>query len=496
LEVKSDKKKRETFRQEQKGRLWPSWLRLRTPLLISLGAILIWGILTTGLAAHLAAVFPARALTLNSNQASALLELAEKGLDDLKQEKNASKTIQDGGENDRQQLARSNSTEAQDAKRTAIRSKTVRALINDPLNARGFRIMGQLAVLTLDEKRAEAFMRAAVRRSLWQSDAVLWVMQHSYQQKDYETAISYAETLLRTRQQILGHVMPILGPIAESQDGAQRLRRLLASNPAWREGFFAALPGSISDARTPLRILLSLKDTTAPPTRVELRNYLRLLIDRNFYELAYYTWLQFLPDEELNRVGNLSNGGFENDSTGLPFDWEWDETPGVSVQMVPRSVEEGDRSLFLQFGPGRVNFSGVKQALLLPPGTYRLNGIHRSDLVSQRGLQWRVVCAGQENVLGESPFMSGRKSEWSPFEFDFRVPRQCPAQLVKLVSGARSTSEQFISGTISYDELRITKVLIAPEQSVFGTVWYDDPKIGEISIASSLKKAPLWSWTP
>ena len=34
------------------------------------------------------------------------------------------------------------------------------------------------------------------------------------------------------------------------------------------------------------------------------------------------------------------------------------------------------------------------QLVLLTPGTYHFQGKYQVDLVSQRGLQWHVICAG------------------------------------------------------------------------------------------------------
>ena len=95
-----------------------------------------------------------------------------------------------------------------------------RALSNDPLNARAFRILGQLSEQTSDDKQTETFMQAAVRRSLHESEAVYWMMQKSYQDRNYHAAIGYADTLLRTRQTRRSYVMPILGNIAENQDAS------------------------------------------------------------------------------------------------------------------------------------------------------------------------------------------------------------------------------------------------------------------------------------
>ena len=59
--------------------------------------------------------------------------------------------------------------------------------------------------------------------------------------------------------------------------------------------FFHSLPRHITDARTPLNLLSELKASAARPTKKEVADYLRFLIGRKLHELAYYTWLQFLP---------------------------------------------------------------------------------------------------------------------------------------------------------------------------------------------------------
>ena len=54
-------------------------------------------------------------------------------------------------------------------------------------------------------------------------------------------------------------------------------------------------------------------------------------------------------------------------------------------------IKRASRRLLIEFGPGRVDFgSGLSELVLLPPGAYKLEGKYKSDLVSQRGLQWSV----------------------------------------------------------------------------------------------------------
>jgi len=206
---------------------------------------------------------------------------------------------------------------------------------------------------------------------------------------------------------------------------------------------------------------LSLKGTTSPPTLSELRSYLNFLIGRKFYELAYYTWLQFLPPEELGRAGALVNGSFEITPSGLPFDWVVAPgSSGVTTDIALRPELDGRHALYLEFGLGRADFRGVSQLLMLAPGTYEFKGTYRGEIIGRRGLQWSITCAGAPSrPIGQSPMVLGTARTWTDFRVSFTVPdADCRAQNLRLALAARSESERLVSGSIWYDEMAISRV--------------------------------------
>ena len=85
---------------------------------------------------------------------------------------------------------------------------------------------------------------------------------------------------------------------------------------------------------------------------------------------------------------------------------------------------------------------------------------YKGSLIGPRGMKWRVVCAnGTLTSGGESPMITGMTPDWKNVTFTFTVPAtNCPAQYVKLDLDARMASEQFISGSILFDELQISRV--------------------------------------
>jgi hypothetical protein len=471
---------------------------LRAILLAALGAVLVWQVAARSLVAYLATAAPETALMLHAADPAALLSLADGGLAGLDLDRKAGEppagrtrepAAGDGAESPDEASARlriwaelaksvDNGRREERAKASArgsaepganggggktrdqVREWAELALASEPLSAHARRILGQLSDADGEDARAARFMRAASRRSIRESVALYWLMRKSYQEKDYATVVYCADALLRTRSGTMPYVMPTLVEMAQNKDADGELKKLLAGNPPWRGYFFFSLPRSVADARVPLDILLALKDAPTPPTMEDLKPYLEVLIRHKYFELAYYAWLQFIGPEQLRSIGLLYNGSFETAPSGLPFDWIIKAGAGATVEVLPRSDQEGQHALFIEFSQGRVEFPGVVQVIMLAPGSYRFKGKYRGELVGRRGLVWRVRCAGAKGApVGESAMAGGQAPVWRDIEFAFTIPNaDCRAQELQLELDARMASEQLVSGSIWYDDLRIQRV--------------------------------------
>jgi len=463
----------------------PRWNKLTKnglslTLIVALGLILVWLIISHSFAAYFARSAPDLALSLNPSQPRALAKLVtsrliqqsdivagteEKGaeaigpgrLSDFAADRPLGRADEDGGDD-----ADDGAGLADAAVREEIRSLAERALAADPLNSRALYALGELAAAEHDEASASAFMRAAIRRSFRQTGATYFMLMRSFSDRRYAEALDHADAILRTSPQLARHVVPLLARMAEEEDARGLLEARLATDPPWRHAFLSSLPNAATDARTPFNILLALRDTPNPPSAADLRSYLEFLIRKGFYELAYYVWLQFLTPDDLSSTGLLFNGSFERPISGLPFDWIIRHGPGVTIQISPAAGLERGRALQIEFGHGRVEFGSVNQTTLLAPGRYRFTGSLKGELAGRRGLVWRMSCAGQRNrILGASEMAMGLAPTWRPFSFDFEVPedQSCRAQIARLTLDARSASERFVSGTIWYGNLKIERIL-------------------------------------
>jgi hypothetical protein len=474
-----------------------SWLRVA--VFTAVAVILAWQVTTRSLAAYLASAAPESALRLHATDARALLALAERNLAQSQAEAarragppTADPNVREKGETERGanrlrlwaeqalRTAEGNAGEVGAAERQTaagqpvpsgpspqareqMRAWTEVALASDPLNARALSVMGQLAYAAGDEAGMARFFQAAARRSIRESVALYWLMRKSYETRDYATALYCADALLRTRSQAASYVMPVLLHMAENRSANGGLKQALIDNPPWRPSFLSLLGQKAADPRATLELLLAIRETTNPPTMMELRNFIGSLIGRKEYELAYYAWLQFLPQEQLSSMGLLFNGSFEVRPSGLPFDWVIGEGQGVTVETAERPDRDGQRALFIEFGHGRIEFPGVQQLTMLAPGSYEFKGRYKGEIIGKRGLVWRIACADKPgSPIGESAMATGASPKWKEVEFAFTVPDAgCRAQQVRLEHDARMPSEQMVTGSIWYDELRIVRAASA-----------------------------------
>jgi hypothetical protein len=300
-------------------------------------------------------------------------------------------------------------------------------------------------------------MEAAARFSPRESYAVYWLMKQALAAGDHEQVIAKADTLLRTRSPSVPLVVPVLAQLVETNKATSGVAALLAADPPWRPSFFAALPQSITDARTPLQLFRALQSTALPASEREISSYLDFLMNNNFHELAYYSWLELLPRKKLLALSPLNNGGFEAQPSGVPFDWTLPQGSGFTAELRSSPDLEGGHSLFIGFMHGRAEFDGVKQTTLLGPGTYSLAGRFQGTLVGRRGLVWRVKCLGGGR-LAQSELLSGEIPQWRDFSLTFTVPPEgCRAQQIRLDLDARSASEKLVTGSMWFDDLALTR---------------------------------------
>ena len=445
-----------------------SWLRahpLRSAGFGALSLLLVWLVLSKSLPYALAPSDPDLALALNPNNPAALIAKAEKAHAQLLTVTGAFEqpaqgaSLSDGGTMDRLPKAEADRVEHRgelDGLRKEIRGLAIQTIANDPLNAEAFRL---LAETTDSPSGVRVLMREALKRSRRHSTALLWLLNDRYYHKDFGAALDHADMLLRTHPELSAYVLNYLALIAEDPEGSRLLVQELGKAPVWRASFFEALPQQTKQSDTPLKLMVALKEAGKPPANKELGAYLNYLFSRNSIEAAYNAWLQFLPKAERESLGLLNHPNFEQDPTGLPFDWQIGQGRNSVAEFQPIG-DQGERALHVSFGGGRVEFPVVDQVIILPSGKYHLEGRLRGSIIARRGLRWQLLCTNGSRVLGETEMLTGQAQQWRIFTLEAEVPQSedCRGQTLRLFHDSRSASEELMTGEAWFTGLRLERI--------------------------------------
>lgn len=431
-----------------------------------IGLFLTYEILTRSFVAYLAANHPAAALRLRASDPAARFTLAESELEAIAPAAQGPSAAVETSNGHDAPAAQPSLLAPDDPRVLALKDRVHEALREAPVSARGFAILGALAVRTGEAGNADAYMAQAIKLSLRERRAAGWLLGRRFDSGNYLEALRYADLLARTTPGQFRTFAPYLGRLAETPASAGAFAAVIKDNPPWRQAFFQSLKGNIGDPRTPLSLLLMLKSTESPPVREELKSYTALLLDNGLYELAQNAWLQFLSAEQLSKAGFVFNGGFDFPLSDSPFDWTFGSSKGLVIDRFARSEKAGDPALLIEFGGGRIEAVLLRQLTLLAPGDYVFKGTARNEIKARRGVKWTVVCAGASGVELASLAIPTRPNAqtWNAFELALTVPKtDCRAQWLQLEADARSPSETMITGRLRLDELEIQRA--APAQT-------------------------------
>lgn len=396
-----------------------------SPLRLALAAVGVvvlawigWTTVQATRADELAATDPEAALRLDPEHPKALLALG------------------------RRQLARGENDAA---------SATARRLLAvEPGQGEAFAVLA-LAAARRGDADAPALARIALQRA--PRDRELRALEAATRLKegDLEGGLQHIDAFLRLSPARGPTLYPALAEQAQDAAFADALARTLARNPPWRNAFMAALDRSGKQAA--IDNVHGRLQQQSGLSEAELARWIdRMIADKRWGD-AFARWLSLLPPGTTH-VPPVRNGGFEEDPSPVGFQWRNDRGKGVVAEIEEGAGLRGSRAARFHFF-GETARGNLRQALLLPPGRYRLSLQARAEFLrSDRGLQWTVRCDGA-GLVARTEAMEG-SFEWREFTATFEIPKEnCPGQWLELTNPAVSGSARQVSGDLWVDEVAI-----------------------------------------
>ena len=216
---------------------------------------------------------------------------------------------------------------------------------------------------------AEQAMQAAAQMAPRRVDVQLEAARFWFRRGDIARAMKHMDVVLTFGGSLREQIFPDLLKLAE--DPATREiahAKLLKQRITWWPQFFNHAAAKATSVET-LRALFQMQaDGPNAVTTEGLRAYLQRLQRENLWIESYLVWLNNLRKDQLNAIGNLFNGGFEEEISNLGFDWIVTPASQVVVDTASTYGATGHKALRVVFRGPRIQFQHVHQYLMLDPG--------------------------------------------------------------------------------------------------------------------------------
>lgn len=333
------------------------------------------------------------------------------------------------------------------------------ALRANPASGRSYVVLGRLQEAAGNLPAAQAAMESAALMSPRRTDVQTEVASFWMRRGDVARALQHWDIALAFNGQVRKTLFPGLLQLAENPATQPAFAPLLKKQLAWWPAFFAFAADKAKQVETVHALFALQQKGPNTITEAALRTFVGRLQREGLWTDAYFVWLNNLPGDQVNSVGNLFNGGFEYPLSNLGFDWVANKVPRVQVETAATFGSTGSRALHVSFQGSKLKYRHLYQHLLLPAGRYTLRGrVRPESLETSQGLQWAISCQGDAQApLATSERFLG-SDQWRYFSTQFEVPEtNCAAQTLRLELAGRATLDLEARGGIWFDDLVIER---------------------------------------
>lgn len=308
-------------------------------------------------------------------------------------------------------------------------------------------------------RKAAELMRLAGALTPHVPSPHVWILDRALASQDFQTAANELNILFRTRSEHIESLMAAIDNAGTHPKFLLAMALQLEKEPPWRKRYLYWISKNSKDITNPILLFDSIKNIGGKATIDELSTLLNRLVAENRATQAYALWIQAIFRDDMSRIDHVYNGSFEHTPLKSPFDWTLWLTNSITTSY--ELFGDGpQRALTIDFFDGRQKGFGLRQILLLAPGSWEFSGRWRAtDVTAPRGLVWTVTCRPSGVTVEVSPTVQGSIDIWTSFSKPFTVPAEgCEHQELMLAAGWRSAADHDYRGQISVTGLRVARI--------------------------------------
>lgn len=332
-------------------------------------------------------------------------------------------------------------------------------LIVTPIDARLHSLAAELSLRSGDTEGAYRLFRQAHRISHTEIHALQYLIASAIEAGDYGTAVEHIDVLLRRWPRRFDAVGPLLPQLLSQEPAYQAVMTAMMADAPWRSQLIGGLAGQEQGLGFAYRILMDLANSEQPPTRREISSTIRAFMAAKRYNEGYRLFRFTIPPEERHLAGFIHNSVFQADSLDAPpFSWQLRNTRAAEIRLSTEGSLPGAAVRFLNTPAKNLV---LNQALVLPPGRYRLTAqVDASSLRAPRSLYWRISCLDPRQELLRLQVPEGSYQD-RQLEAVFDVG-QCGVQRIELATDVVAESWQNrYSGQVRFHFVKIERAELA-----------------------------------
>jgi hypothetical protein len=299
-------------------------------------------------------------------------------------------------------------------------------------------------------RRALELMTEAKRRRPNRTATRLQMVVYQGRRGDHTAFLNEVDYVLRRSEKTKEGMLPELVKLVPDPAGRQALAKMLARDPPWREDFFGVAGNrGVNPADAEALVALIRRNKGDGDLRLERAFLVQSLVASKRYGDARQVWAQTVGLKSAPPL--LFDGDFKGVPAAPPFNWSFQDLDVGRATLV--SEKEGGPRLDVEYLGGK-NAVLAEQMLALPPGSYSLRFLARSDTeLKSGGIYWRLACLPDNRQLVEVE-VKQLQASFSKFGKSFAVPASgCTGQRLQLVAEA---GEYPNGGTLSVANMVIS----------------------------------------
>lgn len=317
------------------------------------------------------------------------------------------------------------------------------------LNPVAIRLLGYVADVRGDQKKARELMLLSHKVSRRDFGTQLWLIEDSVAQGDKKQALYHYDIAMRTTPSSHAVLMPTLVGALSDPEVRVALAPHVNAAPEWLPAF---LGQAISTIENPANLADVLVKAGGLPDREDYRGHSNSLLAQLAAKGQFPAFRQYYLSLSGSKVSTFASATFTKDTVNLRYPvagWQITENPAFGGTF-SQADKDGRHSLSAFAGTGERG-ELMRKYMFLKPGNYRFVARHNSqDSAADAEVKWELQCLSASGNVAKwavaEPVHQGRFIA----EQDFSIGTECPNQLLMLqvAGGSGQLGAEFTVSTV------------------------------------------------